>query len=126
MQPEYNEQVAAIARAARKAAAAEATARTRRAGLVCVYACVCVYVCVCVCGVCVYRCAGLARTIYIRCTYGDFDREITKYTLIYGVYIRFWPTLQMCVCVCACILVCICVFAFVVEWGSGSAAQVCI
>ena len=38
---------------------------------------------------------GLARTIYIRCTYGIFGREITKYTGIYGVYIRFWPTLEL-------------------------------
>jgi len=36
---------------------------------------------------------GLARTIYIRCLYGIFGREITKYTVIYSVYIRFWPTL---------------------------------
>ena len=35
----------------------------------------------------------MARTIYIRCIYGIFGREITKYTVIYGVYIRFWPTL---------------------------------
>jgi len=28
---------------------------------------------------------GLARTIYIRCIYGIFGREITKYTVIYGV-----------------------------------------
>jgi len=38
---------------------------------------------------------GLARTIYIRCIYGTFGREITKYTVIYGVYIQFWPTLCM-------------------------------
>ena len=31
--------------------------------------------------------------IYIRCIYGIFGWEITKYTIIYGVYIRFWPTL---------------------------------
>ena len=37
--------------------------------------------------------AGLARTIYIRCIYGIFGRIITKYTVIYGAYIRFWPTL---------------------------------
>jgi hypothetical protein len=37
---------------------------------------------------------GLARTIYIRCIYGIFGREIIKYTVIYGVYIRFWPTLK--------------------------------
>jgi len=43
-------------------------------------------------------CVGLARTIYIRCTYGIFGREITKYTVIYGVYIRSWPTLRMCMC----------------------------
>jgi len=36
----------------------------------------------------------LARTIYIRCVYGIFGREITIYTVIYGVYIRFWPTLR--------------------------------
>jgi hypothetical protein len=39
---------------------------------------------------------GLARTIYIRCIYGTFGREITKCTVIYGVYIRFWPTLVIC------------------------------
>jgi len=36
---------------------------------------------------------GLARTIHIRCVYSIFGREFTKYTVIYGVYIRFWPTL---------------------------------
>jgi len=35
---------------------------------------------------------GLARTKYIRCIHGIFGREITKYTVIYAVYIRFWPT----------------------------------
>ena len=39
---------------------------------------------------------GLARTIYIRCIYGIFGREIIKYTVIYGVYIRLWPTLMLC------------------------------
>ena len=24
--------------------------------------------------------------------YGILGREMTKYTVIYGVYIRFWPT----------------------------------
>jgi len=38
-------------------------------------------------------CGGLARTIYIRCVYGIFGREITVYTVIYGAYIRSWPTL---------------------------------
>jgi len=38
---------------------------------------------------------GLARTIYIRFIYGIFGREITKYTVIYGVYIQFWPTLHI-------------------------------
>jgi hypothetical protein len=40
---------------------------------------------------------GLARTvyIYIRCKYGIFGREITKYTVIYGVYVQFWPTLAV-------------------------------
>ena len=36
---------------------------------------------------------GLARTIYSWCVYGIFGREIVEYTVIYGVYIRFWPTL---------------------------------
>ena len=44
---------------------------------------------------------GWARTVYIntyiRCTYGIFSREITIHTVVYGVYIQFWPTLQMCV-----------------------------
>ena len=39
---------------------------------------------------------GLARTIYIRCVYGIFGRETTKYTVIYGVYIQFRPTLRIC------------------------------
>jgi len=43
---------------------------------------------------------GLARTIYIRCIYGIFGREITKYTVVYGAYIRFWPTLHMTVPLC--------------------------
>ena len=32
---------------------------------------------------------------YIRFIYGILGREITKYTVIYGVYKRFWPTLCM-------------------------------
>ena len=35
----------------------------------------------------------LANPRYIRCTHGIFGRGITRYTVIYGVYIRFWPTL---------------------------------
>ena len=31
----------------------------------------------------------------MRCIYGVFGREITKYTVIYGAYIRFWPTLRI-------------------------------
>jgi len=30
---------------------------------------------------------------YIRCIHSIFGREITIHTVIYGVYIRFWPTL---------------------------------
>ena len=33
--------------------------------------------------------------IYIRCVYGIIGREITKHTVMYGVYIRFWPTLHL-------------------------------
>ena len=45
----------------------------------------------------VLACVGLARTTYIRCIYGNFSRDFVKYTVIYGVYIRFWPTLYMCI-----------------------------
>ena len=30
---------------------------------------------------------------FLRCMYGIFGRENTKYTVIYGVHLRFWPTL---------------------------------
>ena len=43
----------------------------------------------------VYIYVGLARTLYIWCIYGVFGRETTKYTVIYGVYIRFWPALHI-------------------------------
>ena len=33
---------------------------------------------------------------YIRCIHGIFGREITKYTVMYGVYIRLWPTVHSC------------------------------
>jgi len=39
------------------------------------------------CRICVSSFIGLAITIYIRCVYGISGREITKYTVIYGVYI---------------------------------------
>ena len=38
----------------------------------------------------------LARTVYIRCIYGIIGRETIDYTVIYGAYIRFWPTLLIC------------------------------
>ena len=44
---------------------------------------------------CVYL--GLARTGVYLYLYGIFGREITKYTVIYDVYIRFWPTLLICI-----------------------------
>ena len=37
----------------------------------------------------------MARTINIRGIYGNFGREITIHTVMYGVYIRFWPILVM-------------------------------
>jgi hypothetical protein len=40
-------------------------------------------------------CVGLARTINMRCIYGVLGREITKYTVIYGAYTQFWPSLTM-------------------------------
>ena len=42
-----------------------------------------------------YLWLGLARTIYIRCTYGIVGLEITKCTVYIHVYIRFWPALPM-------------------------------
>jgi len=42
-----------------------------------------------------YICMVLARTIYIRRTYGIFGLKITKYTVYVYVYIRFWPTLDI-------------------------------
>jgi hypothetical protein len=33
----------------------------------------------------------------MRCIYGIYGRGITEYTAIYGVYIRFWPTLHICI-----------------------------
>ena len=38
---------------------------------------------------------GLAITTCIWCIHGILGREITKYTVVYGVYVRFWPTLLM-------------------------------
>ena len=39
---------------------------------------------------------GLAEPyIHLRCTYVFFCRESIRYKFIYGVYIQFWPTLQM-------------------------------
>jgi hypothetical protein len=35
----------------------------------------------------------LETLIYVWCIYGNFGREINKYTVIYGAYIWFWPTL---------------------------------
>ena len=35
-------------------------------------------------------------SVCIRCIYGIFGREVIKYMVIYGVYIRFWPTLYTC------------------------------
>ena len=47
-----------------------------------------------------------AKTIYKRCISGYFGREITKYTVICGVYIWFWPTLRTCTsCMAVCLLV---------------------
>jgi hypothetical protein len=47
----------------------------------------------------------LARTIYIYiwCIYGGFGRETTEFMVIYGVYLRFWPTLDICVLIKKCI-----------------------
>jgi len=36
---------------------------------------------------------GQAKNIYMRCIYGTFGREITKYTVIYNAYLHLWLTL---------------------------------
>ena len=33
------------------------------------------------------------KYIHTQCVHGIFGRNITKYTVIYGVYIRLWPML---------------------------------
>ena len=33
---------------------------------------------------------------HLRCIYSIFGREFTVYMVIYGAYIRFWPTVLMC------------------------------
>jgi len=45
----------------------------------------------------VYLVISLPKTPYINRIYvhGIFDREMTKYTVIYGVYIQFWLTLHI-------------------------------
>jgi hypothetical protein len=40
---------------------------------------------------CIYT--VLANPINTVCIYGFFCSDLIKYTVIYGVYIRFWPTL---------------------------------
>ena len=37
----------------------------------------------------------LRLRIYIRCMYSVFGRKITKFTVIYGEYLRIWPTLRI-------------------------------
>jgi hypothetical protein len=36
---------------------------------------------------------GLARAMFIRCVYGIFCRGFIKCTVMYSVYVRFWPIL---------------------------------
>jgi len=50
-------------------------------------------------------CLGLARTLHIRCMYGIFGREMTKFTVIYGVCIWFRPTLRV-------------LLLFAIQWNS--------
>jgi hypothetical protein len=45
----------------------------------------------------------LGRVIYVRCMYSFFGREISLHTVIYGVYIRCWPTLLTCCLECSCL-----------------------
>jgi hypothetical protein len=41
----------------------------------------------------------LANPLYIPCIYCTCGRGNTKYSVIYGVCIRFWPTLNIYVCI---------------------------
>ena len=35
----------------------------------------------------------MARNTWLRCIYGTFCRDFIKNTVIFGVYIQFWPIL---------------------------------
>ena len=37
----------------------------------------------------------MAIIVYMQCIQGTLGREIIRYTVTYGVYIRFWPTLNI-------------------------------
>jgi hypothetical protein len=37
----------------------------------------------------------LARTKFLRSIYGIFGKTVTEYSVIYGAYTRFWPSLRM-------------------------------
>jgi hypothetical protein len=39
--------------------------------------------------------SGLARTTCKQCVYGVFGKEITKFAVMYGAYLRLWPTLRV-------------------------------
>jgi hypothetical protein len=86
-----------------------------------------------------YRREGLAKTIHVRCSKGILAKNFIKYTVLYGVCVRFWPTLRtsfhyqyikiiqvhsarlacMCVCMCVCVCVCLCVFVCVCACSFG-------
>ena len=78
----------------------------------CVYACVRTRVCVCQ-YTHEHTYIELARTIYIRCIYGISCRDFIRHTVLYGVYIQFWPTLYIHMnnvskpsCMCECCTTC--------------------
>jgi len=68
----------------------------------------------------VYTALANPKYMYVWCIYGNFSREITILTVMYGVYIRLWPFLRVYVaytmllaqgkyhmngyvCVCVCV-----------------------
>jgi len=44
------------------------------------------------------------RTIFIRCTYGIYGREITRYTVVYGAYTYKYKPMNITTCL-PCVIV---------------------
>jgi len=75
---------------------------------------------------CVVPFIGLAITIYARCMYGNFGREITKYTVINGTYTRVLPTLTIYAVSLLLVLQqeLLCVLLYAVGVGVGASSHI--